>query len=46
MSESDNMPCTHLEDPDVLNDFNSMFIGAMTNQYAKLHKGHYWRGRP
>ena len=24
-----------LEDPDVLKDFNSMFIGAMTKQYAR-----------
>ena len=44
MSESDDMLCIDLMDPDVLKDFSSMFIGAISKQYAKLHKGHNWRG--
>ena len=35
ISESDGELSIDLEDPDVLRDFNSIFIGAMTKQYAR-----------
>ena len=35
MSESDDVLFVDLEDPDVLKDFNSIFIEAMTRQYAR-----------
>ena len=35
MSESDDVLSIDLEDPDDLKDFNSMFIGAMTKEYAR-----------
>ena len=35
ISKSDDMLSIDLEDPDVLKDFNSIFIGAMTKQYAR-----------
>ena len=35
MSESDDVIVIDLEDPDVLKDFNSIFIEAMTKQYAR-----------
>ena len=35
MSESDDVPVIDLEDPDVLKDFNSIFIEAVTKQYAR-----------
>ena len=31
----DDVPSIDLEDPDILKDFNSLFIGAMTKQYAR-----------
>ena len=40
ISESDGMLSFDLEDPGVWKDFNSIFIGAMTKQYAKIPKGH------
>ena len=33
--ESDNVPSIDLEDPDVLKDFNSIIIEAVTKQYAR-----------
>ena len=35
MSESDDVLSIDLEDPDDLKDFNSIFIGAMTKEYAR-----------
>ena len=35
ISESDDVLSIDLGDPDVLKDYNSMFIGAMTKQYAR-----------
>ena len=35
ISESDDVLGIDFEDPDVLKDFNSIFIGAMTKQYAR-----------
>ena len=35
ISESDDVLSIDLDDPDVLKDYNSMFIGAMTKQYAR-----------
>ena len=35
ISESDDVLSIDLEDPNVLNDFNSIFIEAMTKQYAR-----------
>ena len=35
ISKSDDMLSIDLEDPDVLKDFSSIFIGAMTKQYAR-----------
>ena len=34
ISESDDVLSIDLEDPDILKDFNSIFIGTMTKQYA------------
>ena len=34
-SKSDDVLSIDLEDPDVLKDFNSIFIGAMTKQYTR-----------
>ena len=36
ISESNDMLSIDLEDPDVLKDFNSIFTGAMTKQYARV----------
>ena len=35
MSESDDVLVIDLEDPDVLKDFNSIFIEAVTKQHAR-----------
>ena len=35
ISESDGVQSVYLEDPDVLKDFESIFIGTMTKQYAR-----------
>ena len=35
ISESDNVLSIDLEDPDVLKDFNSIFIGAMKQRCAR-----------
>ena len=35
ISESDGVQSVNLEDPDVLKDFESIFIGTMTKQYAR-----------
>ena len=35
ISESDGVQGVDLEDPDVLKDFESIFIGTMTKQYAR-----------
>ena len=35
ISESDDVLSIDLEDPDVFKEFNSIFIGAMAQQYAK-----------
>ena len=35
ISESDGVQSVDLEDPDVLKDFESIFIGTMTKQYAR-----------
>ena len=35
MSESDDVLSIDLEDPDDLKDFNRIFIGAMTKEYAR-----------
>ena len=35
ISESNDMLRIDLNDPDVLKDFNSIFIGTMTKQYAR-----------
>ena len=35
MSESDDVLVIDLEDPDVLKDFNSIFIEAVTKQLAR-----------
>ena len=35
ISESDDRLSIDLGDPDVLKDFNSIFIGAMTKHYAR-----------
>ena len=34
ISESDDVPSTDLEGPDILKDFNSIFIGPRTKQFA------------
>ena len=35
ISESDDVLSIDLQDPDVLKDFNSIFIGAIKKQYAR-----------
>ena len=35
ISESDDVLSIDLEDPDILNDFNSIFIEAITKHYAR-----------
>ena len=35
ISESNDVLSIDLEDPDVMKDFNSVFISAMTKQYTK-----------
>ena len=35
ITESDDMLSIDLEDPDILKNFNSVFVGAMTKQYAR-----------
>ena len=35
ISESDDVLSINIEDLDVLNDFNSIFIGIMTKEYAR-----------